>query len=88
MVPPRVLVNAVSGEVLEVAVVAPPPSQLISRRPVANGPAIVSIVRIAQGSAKRIDGALNRGRISRTTGGERDECSLRSSGQQQADSES
>ena len=40
MVPPRVLVNAVSGEVLEAAVVAPPPSQLISRRPVANGPAL------------------------------------------------
>ena len=58
--PPRLTRNPSNGVGTMDVAVEPPPSQLISRRPSANRPGGVAVVRAADRRAEGIDHALNR----------------------------
>jgi hypothetical protein len=60
---PRVVWNPAKRVVAGAAVVAPPPSQLISRRPDDEGPGCVTVVRRADRGAEIVDRGLDAGGI-------------------------
>ena len=83
IVAPRVFWNTVNGVGPGEGVVAPPPSQLISRRPDAERPGVVGVVRIAERGAERVDRRLE---VARDVGSPRrgDRYGVQCTGQQQA----